>query len=251
MMEDSETCITLACDPRLVEIFDRSFNFLNVIPADPKHKYELLDKELDHWILSGSLPRFFRNSIESFNDHKPYLSADEGLTNMWRTRFANLRHEFNVGISWTGGGNAKKKEDRSISLETMFPILKKINQRANIINLQYGDHKKEIEDLYKTSGIQVIDWEDCDPLKDLESLSAQIAALDLIVSIDNSTVHFGGALGTNTFVILPFNQDWRWMEDSKESYWYPNTVTLFRQTSMDDWTDVVDRVINNIELALL
>jgi tetratricopeptide (TPR) repeat protein len=248
--EDSNTRITLACEPRLVELFKRSFDFISVVPSDPSNNYQLLSSDIDNWIFSGSLPKVFRHSLEDFNKHQPYLLADKSLTDIWKTRFDGLKHKLNVGISWTGGSNAKKKEDRSLSLQTMLPILKKIDQMANIINLQYGDRKKEIEDLYETSGIQVMDWEHCDPLKDLENFSAQIAALDLIVSIDNSTVHFGGALGTETFVMLPFNQDWRWMEDSNRSHWYPNNVTLFRQTNIGDWAGVIKRVADTIDLSI-
>lgn len=60
-------------------------------------------------------------------------------------------------------------------------------------------------------------------------------AMDLVISIDNSTVHFAGALGINTFVMLPFNQDWRWAEDRSDSYWYPNMMQLFRQQTDGDW----------------
>ncbi len=245
-----KTRITLACEPRLVSLFKRSFDFITVIHADPSNKYQLLSDDIDNWIFIGSLPKVFRHSLEDFNKHQPYLLADKSLTDIWKTRFDGLKHKLNVGISWTGGSNAKKKEDRSLSLQAMLPILKKIDQMANIINLQYGDRKKEIEDLYETSGIQVMDWEHCDPLKDLENFSAQIAALDLIVSIDNSTVHFGGALGTETFVMLPFNQDWRWMEDSNRSHWYPNNVTLFRQTNIGDWAGVIKRVADTIDLSI-
>jgi hypothetical protein len=132
----------------------------------------------------------------------------------------------------------------------MLPILTKVDQIANIINLQYGDHRQEIEDLYVTTGIRVFDWEDCDPLKDLESFSAQIKTIDVIISIDNSTVHFGGALGTETLVMLPFNQDWRWAEDSNNSHWYPQNMTLFRQNKIGDWTEVISRVANQFDSVL-
>jgi len=35
--------------------------------------------------------------------------------------------------------------------------------------------------------------------------------------------------------------DWRWMLEREDSPWYP-TMRLFRQRSMGDWGDVVDRV---------
>ena len=246
----AKTRITLACEPRLVHLFKRSFDFITVIPADPTNNYQLLSDDIDNWIFIGSLPKVFRRSFDDFNKHRPYLLANKQLTDMWKTRFDGLKHKLNVGISWTGGSNAKKKEDRSLSLQAMLPILTKVDQIANIVNLQYGDHRQEIEDLYVTTGIRVFDWEDCDPLKDLESFSAQIKAVDLIISIDNSTVHFGGALGTETLVMLPFNQDWRWAEDSNNSHWYPQNMTLFKQNKIGDWTEVISRVADQFDSVL-
>lgn len=248
--KDSNTRITLACEPRLVSLFKRSFDFITVIPTDPSSTYQPLSDDIDNWIFIGSLPKVFRQSFNDFNKHQPYLLANKKLSDMWKTRFNSLKHKLNVGISWTGGSNAKKKEDRSLSLQAMLPILTKVDQIANIINLQYGDHRQEIEDLYVTTGIRVFDWEDCDPLKDLESFSAQIKTLDLIISIDNSTVHFGGALGTETLVMLPFNQDWRWAEDSNSSHWYPQNMTLFKQNKIGDWTEVISRVANQFDSVL-
>ena len=86
---------------------------------------------------------------------------------MWEHRFKKLSRQINIGISWVGG--SQKKNTRSTSLEKLLPILSKANQKANIINLQYGDHKKEMEDFRKNTGIIIYDWDDCDPLKDLNN----------------------------------------------------------------------------------
>ncbi|CAC9600961.1 hypothetical protein [uncultured Gammaproteobacteria bacterium] len=127
-------------------------------------------------------------------------------------------------------------------MEQLTPILVKANQNTNIINLQYGDHTKEIQNFKIQTGITIHNWEDCDPLQDLDNFSAQIKALDLVISIDNSTVHFSGALGTKTFVMLPFNQDWHWAEDRDDSYWHPDVVQLFRQQTDGEWDEVIARV---------
>jgi ADP-heptose:LPS heptosyltransferase len=153
----------------------------------------------------------------------------------------------NIGISWAGGSKLKKKQDRSMSLEKMLPILSKANQNANIINLQYGDHSQEIEAFEKKTGIIIHDWKDCDPIKDLENFSAQVKSLDLVISIDNSTVHFSGALGTKTYVLLPFDQDWRWAEGTNESYWYPGIVTVFKQREAGEWDKVIQKITNALE----
>lgn len=91
----------------------------------------------------------------------------------------------------------------------------------------------------------VHDWEDADPLKDLDNFAAQISALDLIISVDNSTVHLAGALGIPVWVLLPFAPDWRWMLNRDDSPWYP-TMKLFRQPSPGDWEVVIANVSNEL-----
>lgn len=245
--QNPKTRITLACDKRLVELFSRSFNFLTVIPKDQDHCYKGLESDVDYWLFIGSLPKLFRHTIEDFNNHQPYLAIEKNLAQTWKQRFNNLEHNFNVGISWRGGLSERKKADRSLSLEELLPMLTHVSQSANIINLQYGDHKQEINDFSAQTGITIFDWEDCDPLKDLDNFSAQISALDLVISIDNSTVHFAGALGTKTYVMLPFSQDWRWGENDNSSYWYPNVLTLFRQTQTGEWTEVIETLTHAID----
>ena len=245
--QNQNTHITLACEPRLVALFNRSFDFLAAIPKDKNNRYQDLEEDLDYWLFIGSLPKFYRNDIKDFEKHQPYLKTDDMLLSKWQDRFNQLRHSINIGISWTGGKKAEHKRDRSLTLEQLLPVLKQANQNANIINLQYGDHQQEINNFKAQTGIIIHDWEDADPLKDLDNFAAQIKALDLIIGIDNSTVHFSGALGIRTFVMLPFNQDWRWAEDRTDSYWYPNVMTLFRQSQDGEWDDVVQNITNALE----
>jgi ADP-heptose:LPS heptosyltransferase len=126
----------------------------------------------------------------------------------------------------------------------MLPVISEVSKFANIINLQYGDHNQEISSFSQTTGITIQDWQDIDPLVDLENFSAQIKCLDLVISIDNSTIHFAGGLGTKSYVLLPYNQDWRWLENQNHSYWYPNILTVFRQPEEGEWDSAIQEVKN-------
>jgi len=76
--------------------------------------------------------------------------------------------------------------------------------------------------------------------------SAQISALDLVISVDNSTVHIAGALGIPTWTLLPFDCDWRWFLKCRDyTPWY-QTMRLFRQKIPGDWAQVIDRVCKSL-----
>jgi ADP-heptose:LPS heptosyltransferase len=80
-----------------------------------------------------------------------------------------------------------------------------------------------------------------DQFSDLDRFAAQVAAMDLVITIDNSTAHLAGALGVPVWVLLPFAPDWRWLLGREDCPWYP-TMWLCRQTELGNWKPVVERV---------
>jgi ADP-heptose:LPS heptosyltransferase len=122
---------------------------------------------------------------------------------------------------------------------------------VQFINLQYGDCGQELSILEQSTGVTVHRWNDIDPLRDLDGFAAQIAALDLVISVDNSTVHMAGAVGVPVWNMIPFSPDWRWQLHSDETLWY-SSMRLFRQPTRGDWTSVfaaVGRRLKELTLA--
>ncbi len=73
------------------------------------------------------------------------------------------------------------------------------------------------------------------------STARVMLALDLVITVDTMTAHLAGALGVPAFTLLPFEHDWRWMDERRDSPWYPS-MRLFRQPRAGDWDSVVDEV---------
>ena len=238
-LSNVDCSVILACDGRLVDLFNRSFEFVNAIPKDPVNRYYNFVDRIDYHLAIGSLPYFYRNRLIDYEKQKLYLKANEDLVRKWQQRYKELEHKINIGISWFGGNDEKRQRERSVTHIDFLPIFK---HQANYINLQYGDHRDEAQKFMDQTGVRIHDWEDADPIKNLDNFAAQIKALDLVISIDNSTVHFSGALGIRTFVLLPFNQEWRWMEEREDSYWYPGLMRLFRQSTYGSWAGVIEQV---------
>ena len=70
-------------------------------------------------------------------------------------------------------------------------------------------------------------------------------SLDLVISVDTMTAHLAGALGVNTWTLLPIEPDWRWMLNRTDSPWYP-TMRLFRQREEGKWDQVISEVIHRL-----
>jgi hypothetical protein len=235
VIDQAALCI-VECEQRLVPLFSRSFPNAMVVQRIASNNYPMNLPKTDFKIALGSLPKIFRQTLLSFPQRKAYLIPDNQLVNMWHDRYKKCGESFKVGISWRGGREPRVIRERSIALEKwaeLFSI-----SRVNFINLQYGDCFTELRDIQKNMNITIYDWDDADPPKDLDNFSAQISALDLVISIDNSTVHMAGAVGKSVWTLLPFNSEWRWMLNREDSPWYP-TMRLFRQPTPGYWEPVI------------
>ncbi len=226
--------VVLDCDRRLVPLFARSFPGLPVISGyDPARQPEL---EIAAHLPSGSLARFFRSSLAAFATVKsPYLFADAAGRDQLRSKYDDGR--LLIGLVWHTR-NAKSGRWRSIALSTLAPLFD--NPRLMWISLQYGDHA-ELEAQIGAAGVPVIVDRTVDQLDNIDHFAAQVAAMDLVIAIDNSTAHLAAALGRPTWLLLPFAPDWRWLLETEKSPWYP-TLRIFRQPNLGDWPSVVGEV---------
>ncbi len=225
------------CDSRLVPLFQRSFPGIEVHKTEPKGDLNWLRDypDLDYQLPMGDLLCHLRDSFTSFPRHSSYLVPREDLVEVWRERYRQLGAGPKIGISWRGGAKFNTINKRSIPLIRWLSLL---DCGAHFINLQYGDSSEELSQLEQETAVCIHDWDDADPLHDLDNFAAQIAALDLVISIDNSTVHMAGALGKETWVLLPAVPDWRWFTDRDDTPWY-QSLRLFRQGDVGDWEEVL------------
>ncbi len=82
--------------------------------------------------------------------------------------------------------------------------------------------------------------------KSLFEISEIIRDLDLVISVDTSINHLAGILGTNSILLLNYNNDWRWFDDKNKNYWYPS-VKIIKQTKLNSWDDVFENLIVEVE----
>lgn len=228
------------CDARLVPLFARSFpGVLCVARLARAEDYAGDWPRPDARIAIGSLPRFFREDLDAFPERESYLVPDPVRVAAWRRRFESLGDGLKVGISWRGGKDPFARRARSIDLPRWAALGAVAG--VSLVNLQYGDVREELEAARRAHGLEVHHWDESRPLEDLDDFAAQVAALDLVISIDNATVHLAGALGTPAWALLPAVADWRWMREREDSPWYAS-VRLFRRRDDGDIDELMARV---------
>ena len=195
-----------------------------------------------------SLPAVFGTTIETIPWTGAYLGADEELVRGKRKQFPSVRADgrpgLRVGISWAGNPKYKADAARSMRLKTLVPLLRAVD--ANWISLQKGEAAEQLASL--PDDLCVLDGSSGE--RDLAETAALVATLDLVITTDTCIAHLAGAMGKPTWILLPHLSDWRWMEASERTPWYP-TARLFRQRVAGDWAEVVGRVIGELRAGAM
>ncbi len=236
---------TISLDPRLIQLFSRSFAWAKNIKFISMYEF-IANAQYDFHLPIGSLGKFFRNSDKDFDSHPvAYLKADESRTNLLKEKIYKKNHNI-CGISWKSS-NLELGAEKSLTLNQLNPILSGPNKF--FLNLQYGETKKEIEKNFNEFNVEIQSIEEIDNFNDIDGLASLISACDYIVTTSNVTAHIAGALNKKTYLILPYSigKIWYWGESSDHSLWYPS-IEIFRKTRADSWTDAIEILTNKLKL---
>lgn len=235
--------VVLTAEPRLVDLLQRSFPRLEVRAAD----YRTVPEAPQGCALAiavGSLPGIYRRRAEDFRRSRaPYLTPHPEALAHWRARLAALGPGLKVGISWYGGVSPSERRFRGMTLEDWRPLLE--TPDVHFVNLQYGKHRADAAAFCERTGIAIADWEDADPVKRFDDHVAQVASLDLVVTVANTVVHAAGSTGTPAIVLVPAVPSWRWGLARGDCLWYPG-VELLRQAPGEAWRAVVQRAAQGL-----
>ena len=247
-LEDLVACagtVSIRMKPRLVELFRRSFPTCSVAPYAAADGSEIR-VDADYVVQIGSLPGFFRRNEEDFRTvSMPYLTPDPQMVERWRRRYAEVGEGRVVGVSWRGGATTKEKKRRVMELGDWAPLLSRSG--ATFVSLQYGDRASELASFRSVHGITLHDWEDA--VVDLDDFAAQIEALDLVISVANTTVHFAGALNKDVWTLAPAQPSWRCQLEREDSPWYPS-MRILRQGWDEPWSAVLGRATADLDVRL-
>ena len=189
-----------------------------------------------------SLPAIFRTKVDTVPWTGAYLGAEPELALEKSKDFASVCLEPGaprVGLAWAGNSRYKADAQRSMSLETLIPVLR--TPGVTWVSLQKG---QAAEQLARLPG-DVFVWDGASQDTDLAETAALMETLDLVISTDTCIAHLAGAMGKTVWILLPHLGDWRWMQEVETTPWYPS-ARLVRQSFAGDWSSVVERVIRDL-----
>ncbi|WP_420237542.1 tetratricopeptide repeat protein [Telmatobacter bradus] len=187
-----------------------------------------------------SLPAVFGTTVDSVPWPGAYLGAEEAAIAVKRALFADDGRQTRVGLAWAGNPRYKADSRRSMHLCTLLPLLRTPGFRW--FALQKGEAAAQLAELPEE--VRVEDGSSQE--KDLSEAAALIATLDCVVTTDTCIAHLAGAMNKPVWMLLPWQSDWRWMQERATTPWYPS-VCLVRQKQKGDWAGVLEQVIAEIE----
>lgn len=241
--------VLVMADRRFAPLFRRSFpeNVTFYKFGDP------VCERMENWgfdcqISMTDLGLMFRKTFEDFPG-TPFLKPDSAKVAALRAKYQNGDTVTPlVGFSWMSA-NAKYGELKSIAPNDYVKLL--TVPGVKYVSLQYGDNPQDM-DVLRRLGAEFVYDETIDPLVSLEDSAAQIAAMDMVVSVSNSTVHLAGSMGVPCTNIIPVGHGrvWYWFTGMERSCWY-NSVRIRRTETPNEWGGAVARgVLDVMQLTL-
>ena len=212
--------VTVWAQPPLLPLLEKVPGIDKLLPLHdgaPEAEYEV-DVEI------MELPHIFRTTLQTIPGPVPYLQADPIPLAIGKEAFA-------VGLVWRAGD---WDEQRSIPFSCLASL-------AEIEGIQLYILQQNAAAAGWEEGFGINPGE-----YSLADYARVIKGLDLLITVDSMPAHMAGALGVPVWTLLHAGADWRWMENRRDSPWYP-TMQLFRQTHPGDWASVINNVKAELE----
>lgn len=225
--------VYIAAAPELVSIFSRIEGVDGVILRN-----QASTVPHDYWVPGFSSGWIAGHTFEDFPS-KPYLAPIPESTEVWKSMITAKEGTPKIGIRWAGNPKFEHQQFRRFPVNFITNLNKYEDQLAlfsfqrdhNIIEVPPG-----IADLQHF----LLSWEDT---------AAAIMNLDLVITSCTSIAHLAGALGKETWVIVPClpYHTWTWKSPESTTSPYYENVRIFRQKTYGKWNDTFQEVYDALE----
>jgi tetratricopeptide (TPR) repeat protein len=242
--------LSLAAEPRLVGLFQRSFPDA-VVGAHAT--YSVAGRTLriapfvedlasvDLWAPMADLLRSYRTTVAAFPARPQFLTPDPARVAHWRGVLQDAPAGRKVGLLWKSGVITSARQRFFSPFAAWAPVL--ATPGASFVNLQYGDCAAELEQARRELGVEIWTPPGIDLKQDLDDVAALCCAVDLVLGFSNATLNLGAACGAPTWLI---STPAAWPRLGSDHYpWYPQ-AKVFAPRTYGAW----DAVMAEIATAL-
>jgi hypothetical protein len=219
-------------DKRLIPLLGRSFG--NVSFIDQESVPAGLRESSQAVASYETVCSIFATDGQTISRSFAPLVPDQALTQSLRARYKGQDARPLVGISWFSSNSRKQLPDENFWLELIGSM------PATFVSLQYGESGPRFCERARSQGLDVHIDPLIDQLSDLDGFAAQIAALDLVITISSTAAHLAGSLGIPTILVYDDQFYLLWPPVGSTYAWYPH-MRIVRK-NFRDWMDVLSDV---------
>ncbi|MFL2770103.1 MAG: tetratricopeptide repeat protein [Rhodospirillaceae bacterium] len=239
--------VTLLCSKRMVPLLERSFPGVTVEERLEPLCRAAVSPEIDFQMSLSDLGTAFRPNIESFTQCPPRatLKADIALTQGFRHQYRSRAGDRPlVGLSWHSS-SPDLGPLKSLPIHLAAKLIEKSN--AFFVSVQASPDPEDIKRLSAAGGKYFIHDPDVEATESMDIAMAQMAALDYVITVSNTSAHMAGALSIPTALLVPpkTGRHWYWLRGSETSPWY-NSVHLIETKEGSKWADVIEKLAHKI-----
>ena len=183
-----------------------------------------------------SLPWIFRTELSTIPAEIPYLTVPDHvpLRAALVDCLAQAEAVTRIGLVWAGRPGHGRDFERSLPAEALAPLA----ALTGVAWFSFQLGKQDLPPLPNLVSLAPL-------IKNFSSTAYALSGMDLLITVDTSVAHLAGAMGIPTFLLLPFQPDFRWMLDRDDSPWYP-AMRLYRQPAYGDWDSVLHQVVADL-----
>ena len=206
--------------------------------AEPE-KYGLIDRQYDYQLYLGDPWAHYwedRPLKEIFIHHTVPSERVREFESL-----ANISSNRRIGISWFSGANGRRENEdnldktrNSLTAEDLAHLVRV--RPADWYNLQYGETPNDVLEITALEG-RFFSVPGFEASGDMLDYGAQIAAMDLIISMDSTAAVFAACLGKQTWVLCPNDPSWFWTIN--EQMGFCENVSVFIKPWNLAWGDFI------------
>jgi len=226
--------VLLECDPRLVNIYKRTFPTFHVRAESVRDDFYPSYGDFDVHCSVGSLPKLFRRDLTKFNRSITPLSILNENVMTFQNRLAGYKNKKLIGICWRSGVFSISRNLNYTALVDWRELLS--CNDFQFVNLQYGECESELLEIEQLLGIKILRWQDLDLKNDLENVLALIKNLDAVVTVGTAVSSLAASCNVPTFVLL--KQSWLMLGQLNNYPWYGCFVPIVS----DNYTHVAEKI---------
>ena len=146
------------------------------------------------------------------------------------------KSEGKIGVRWSGNPMFEHEQHRMFPSEFMFDML----EGQDCISLQKYDKDTE-------NNVPAPDWMEAPTLDTWRQTREQISRCDLVITSCTSVAHLAGAMGVETWIVVPVLPYYLWALPGNKTPHY-DSVTLFRQEEYGNWEAPFKHMAKQLQL---